>query len=292
MDRDPACTRYFQPLLFFKGFQALQAHRLAHHLWQNGRKTLAVALQSQISEMFHVDIHPAARVGTGILIDHATGVVIGETAVVGDNVSILHQVTLGGTGSAGGDRHPKIGNGVLIGAGVTILGNISVGNNAKIGAGSVVVLDVPAGTTAVGVPARIVSSAKTQKPVKNEAEVRRRQRSEFPPPARLLGKQMLYPPAAFCGEPTLRRFVPPRRTRAAEPVNGPDVRRRDLANRRDALEAAAAAGQEPHLFFSWRAVGCRVALWAPPQFCEQLPPIDALLDGRRSCDMRSSGALR
>lgn len=154
MDRDPACQRYIQPVLFFKGFQALQAYRLAHYFWSRGRQTLAIALQSQISQCFAVDIHPAARIGMGILIDHATGVVIGETAVIGDNVSILHHVTLGGTGSGRGDRHPKIGNGVLIGAGASILGNITVGENAKIGAGSVVLSPVPAHATAVGVPAR------------------------------------------------------------------------------------------------------------------------------------------
>ena len=137
------CEEYTQILLFFKGFQALQAYRVANALWLDDRKPLALLLQSRISEIFHVDIHPGATIGEGVMLDHATGVVIGETAVVGDNVSILHGVTLGGTGVKDGDRHPKIGDGVVIGAGVTILGNIRVGANSKIGAGSVVLKEIP-----------------------------------------------------------------------------------------------------------------------------------------------------
>jgi serine O-acetyltransferase len=156
LDRDPACTSYVQCLLFFKGFQALQTHRVAHVLWRAGRLPLALALQSRVSEAFHVDIHPAATLGPGLLLDHATGVVIGETAVVGTNVSLLHHVTLGGTGAAGGNRHPKLGDGVLIGAGVSILGPVSVGDGVKVGAGSVVLSDIPARCTAVGVPARVI----------------------------------------------------------------------------------------------------------------------------------------
>eukprot|EP00899_Mesostigma_viride_P008594 jgi/Mesvir1/17736/Mv05593-RA.1 len=154
--RDPACTSYSQAMLFFKGFQALQTHRVAHRLYNLGRRELAYALQSRSSEVFHTDFHPAAKIGQGVLFDHATGVVIGETAVIGDNVSILHHVTLGGTGKTAGDRHPKIGNGVLIGAGSTILGNVKVGDGAKIGAGSVVITDIPPYCTAVGVPARLI----------------------------------------------------------------------------------------------------------------------------------------
>ncbi|KAL3682531.1 hypothetical protein R1sor_000553 [Riccia sorocarpa] len=154
--KDPACVSYSHCLLNFKGFLALQAHRVAHRLWSTGRESLALAIQSRVSEVFHVDIHPAARIGRGILFDHATGVVVGETAVIGNNVSVLHHVTLGGTGAVGGDRHPKIGDGVLIGAGATILGPIRVGEGAKIGAGSVVLNDVPPHTTAVGNPARLV----------------------------------------------------------------------------------------------------------------------------------------
>ncbi|KAL2611268.1 hypothetical protein R1flu_022960 [Riccia fluitans] len=154
--KDPACVSYSHCLLNFKGFLALQAHRVAHRLWMTGRQSLALAIQSRVSEVFHVDIHPAARIGCGILFDHATGVVVGETAVIGNNVSVLHHVTLGGTGAVGGDRHPKIGDGVLIGAGATILGPIRVGEGAKIGAGSVVLNDVPPHTTAVGNPARLV----------------------------------------------------------------------------------------------------------------------------------------
>lgn len=160
MDRDPACEEYTQILLFFKGFQAVQAYRVANALWLDDRKPLALLLQSRISEIFHVDIHPGATIGEGVMLDHATGVVIGETAVVGDNVSILHGVTLGGTGVKDGDRHPKIGNGVVIGAGVTILGNIRVGANSKIGAGSVVLKEIPENCTAVGIPARLVGGPK------------------------------------------------------------------------------------------------------------------------------------
>lgn len=158
LSRDPACQSYLQPFLYFKGFQALQSYRIAHYLWQNGRKLLALHLQSRVSELFQVDIHPAAKIGRGLFIDHATGVVVGETAVIGDNVSILHNVTLGGTGKEGGDRHPKIGNGVLIGAGAKVLGNICVGDNARIAAGSLVLKPVPPCTTVAGIPAKIVGS--------------------------------------------------------------------------------------------------------------------------------------
>ncbi|KAK4795518.1 hypothetical protein SAY86_027844 [Trapa natans] len=155
-ERDPACIGYLHCFLHFKGFMACQAYRVAHKLWSQGRWNLAVIIQSRVSEVFAVDIHPAARIGRGILIDHATGVVIGETAVVGNNVSILHNVTLGGTSKASGDRHPKIGDWVLIGAGACVLGNIRVGNGAKIDAGSIVLKDVPPRMTAVGNPARLV----------------------------------------------------------------------------------------------------------------------------------------
>lgn len=158
-ERDPACTSYVQPLLFFKGFMALQASRIAHSLWNNGRRPFAQFLQMRISEVFAVDIHPGARIGKGIMIDHATGVVVGETAVIGDDVSLLHSVTLGGTGKEGGDRHPKIGRGVLIGAGAKILGNIRIGDCSRVGAGSVVLADVPPCKTVAGVPARIVGDA-------------------------------------------------------------------------------------------------------------------------------------
>ena len=151
--RDAACTSFLEPLLFFKGFQGLQAYRAAHALWQEGRSFPAKMLQSIISRKFGMDIHPAAKIGYGLLIDHATNLVIGETAVVGNNVSSLHGVTLGGTGNEVGDRHPKIGNGVMLGAHAQLLGNIHIGDGAKIGAGAVVVSDVPAHTTYAGVPA-------------------------------------------------------------------------------------------------------------------------------------------
>ncbi|HMR13165.1 MAG TPA: serine O-acetyltransferase [Arachnia sp.] len=157
VSRDPACPGYANPLLYFKGFQAIQAYRVAHHYWLQGRKPLAWYLQSRISEVFAVDIHPGARIGKGIMFDHATSVVIGETAVVEDDFSMLHEVTLGGSGKEGGDRHPKVGRGVMIGAGAKVLGNIRIGEGAKIGAGSVVLKDVPAHTTVAGVPAKVVN---------------------------------------------------------------------------------------------------------------------------------------
>jgi serine O-acetyltransferase len=155
-DRDPACDLYSIPLLYFKGFHALQSQRIMHWLWNDGRRTLAYFLQNRISEVTGADIHPAARFGEGVMLDHGTGIVVGETAVVGNNVSILQGVTLGGSGKESGDRHPKIADGVMLGAGASILGNIHVGRCAKVGAGSVVLEDVPAHCTVVGVPARIV----------------------------------------------------------------------------------------------------------------------------------------
>ena len=154
--RDPACDDLSSSFLFFKGFHALQAHRIAHWLWNKERRTLAQFFQNQISVTLGVDLHPAARVGSGIMLDHATGIVIGETAVVEDDVSILHSVTLGGTGKTGGDRHPKIRRGVLLSAGCKIIGNIEVGINAKVGAGSVVLNDVPPNVTVAGIPAKVV----------------------------------------------------------------------------------------------------------------------------------------
>ena len=165
-ERDPACKGYVQPFLFFKGFLALQTQRVAHWLWQEERETLALYLQSRTSELFQVDIHPATRIGRGIFMDHGTGVVIGETAVVGDDVSMLHGVTLGGTGSERGDRHPKIGKGVMLGAGAKVLGNIEIGDYAKIASGSVVLKPVPAGCTAAGVPARLVNCPMADEPAK------------------------------------------------------------------------------------------------------------------------------
>lgn len=163
-DRDPACDRFIMPVLYFKGFHALQTHRLAHWLWNNGRQDFALYLQSRSSAAFQTDIHPAARIGKGVFIDHATGLVIGQTAVVGDDVSLLHGVTLGGTGKESGDRHPKIGHGVLIGAGAKILGNISVGHCTKVASGSVLLQSVPPQKTVAGVPARVVGEAGCDEP--------------------------------------------------------------------------------------------------------------------------------
>ena len=162
--RDPACRGFSVPLLFFKGFHALQSYRVAHYYWRQGRETLALFMQSRIAQVLAVDIHPAARIGKGILIDHATGLVVGETAVIGDNVSLFHEVTLGGTGKETGDRHPKIMDGVLISSGAKILGNIRIGEGAKVGAGSVVLHDVPPHTTVAGVPAKIVGKPRTDQP--------------------------------------------------------------------------------------------------------------------------------
>jgi serine O-acetyltransferase len=158
-DRDPATNRYIEPVLYYKGFHAIQTHRLAYWLWGKGRKDFAYYLQSRSSAVFQCDIHPAARIGRGIFLDHATGFVMGETAVIGDDVSILHGVTLGGSGKETGDRHPKIGNGVMLGAGAKILGNISVGYCSRVAAGSVVVKPVPNNVTVAGVPAKVVGVA-------------------------------------------------------------------------------------------------------------------------------------
>jgi serine O-acetyltransferase len=165
-DRDPACHRYVEPFLYFKGFQALETYRMAHELWKLGRRDFAYYLQSRSSAVFSVDIHPAARIGRGIFIDHAHGIVIGETAVVEDNVSMLHSVTLGGTGKETGDRHPKIRRGVLIGAGAKILGNIEVGHCSRVAAGSVVLHDVPANRTVAGVPAKVVGYSGCEEPAR------------------------------------------------------------------------------------------------------------------------------
>lgn len=163
-ERDPAAHHYSRPFLFFKGFHAVQTYRVGHWLWRQGREALALFLQSRTSEAFGVDIHPAARIGNGILVDHATGLVVGETAVIEDNVSMLHAVTLGGTGKHEGDRHPKVRRGVLIGAGASILGNVNIGEGAKVAAGSVVLSDVPPRVTVAGVPAEIVGGTDSDMP--------------------------------------------------------------------------------------------------------------------------------
>ena len=163
-DRDPATDRFIEPVLYYKGFHAVQTHRLAHWLWSKGRKDFAYYLQSRASAVFQCDIHPAAKIGRGIFLDHATGLVVGETAVIGNDVSILHDVTLGGTGKDHGDRHPKIADGVLIGAGAKIIGNIEIGRCARIAAGSVVINPVPNNVTVAGVPAKIVGDAPCQEP--------------------------------------------------------------------------------------------------------------------------------
>ncbi len=163
-ERDPACHRLLQPVLYFKGYQAVQSYRIGHWLWRQGRADMAYFFQMRVSEVFGVDIHPAARMGKGIMIDHAHSIVIGETARVGDNVSMLHSVTLGGTGKEDHQRHPTIGDGVLIGAGAKVLGNIKVGHCSRIAAGSVVLEDVPPMKTVAGVPARIVGEAGCAQP--------------------------------------------------------------------------------------------------------------------------------
>jgi serine O-acetyltransferase len=164
VDRDPAATRLIEPLLYFKGFHAIQTHRLAHHLWHHDRQDFALYLQSRSSVVFQTDIHPAARLGKGLFLDHATGLVVGSTAVVEDDVSLLQDVTLGGTGKESGDRHPKIRRGVLVGAGAKILGNIEIGHCVRVAAGSVVLASVPPNSTVAGVPARVVGAAGCAEP--------------------------------------------------------------------------------------------------------------------------------
>ncbi len=171
VDRDPACMRFIEPLLYFKGFHALQTHRLAHALFRRGRMDFALWLQSRSSEVFQTDINPAAKLGKGIFLDHATGLVVGATAVIEDDVSILHGVTLGGTGKERGDRHPKIRHGVLLGAGASIIGNIEVGHCARVAAGSVVLSDVPHNKTVAGVPARVVGEAGCAEPARSMDQI-------------------------------------------------------------------------------------------------------------------------
>ncbi len=163
-DRDPATNRFIEPVLYYKGFHAIQTHRLAHWLWSKGRKDFAYYLQSRASAAFNCDIHPNARIGRGIFLDHASGLVVGETAAIDDDVSMLHDVTLGGTGNEAGDRHPKIGRGVMIGAGAKILDNIEVGHCARIAAGSVVIKPVPHNKTVAGVPARVIGESGCAEP--------------------------------------------------------------------------------------------------------------------------------
>ena len=165
-DRDPACHRYIDPLLYFKGYQTIQAHRMAHRLWHLGRKDFAYYLQSRSSMIASMDIHPAARIGKGIMVDHGHDIVIGETTLIEDNVSIMQGVTLGGTGKEAGDRHPKIRHGVLVGAGAKILGNIEIGYCSRVAACSVVLHDVPPNTTVAGVPAKVVGYAGCTEPAR------------------------------------------------------------------------------------------------------------------------------
>ena len=170
-DRDPACSRMVEPLLYFKGYHALQTHRMAFALNRMGRRDLALYLQSRSSEIFQTDINPEATIGRGVFLDHATGLVVGQTAVIEDNVSILQGVTLGGTGKIGGDRHPKIRQGVLIGAGAKILGNIEVGHCARVAAGSVVLKDVPHNTTVAGVPAKVIGESGCAEPARTMDQI-------------------------------------------------------------------------------------------------------------------------
>jgi serine O-acetyltransferase len=171
IDRDPACDRFIEPFLYFKGYHAIQTHRLAHWLWAQNHNDFALYLQSRSSDVFQTDIHPAARIGKGVFLDHATGFVVGATATIGDDVSILQNVTLGGTGKQGGDRHPKVRRGVMIGAGAKILGNIEVGEYSRVAAGSVVLHAVPAHTTVAGVPAKVVSVSQKSEPFREMDQI-------------------------------------------------------------------------------------------------------------------------
>ncbi len=170
-DRDPACARLIEPILYFKGFHAIQTHRLAHWNWHNGHKDFALYLQSRSSQVFQTDINPEAKIGRGLFLDHATGLVVGATCVVGDDVSIMQGVTLGGTGKEGADRHPKIGDGVLIGAGATVLGNIKIGHCTRIAAGSMVIKPVENNVTVAGVPARVVGVAGCSDPSRSMDQI-------------------------------------------------------------------------------------------------------------------------
>ncbi|KAA5598193.1 serine O-acetyltransferase [Blastochloris sulfoviridis] len=182
-DRDPATTRFIEPVLYYKGFHAIQTHRLAHWLWGAGRRDFALYLQSRSSVIFQCDIHPAARIGRGIFLDHATGLVVGATAVIEDDVSMLHSVTLGGTGKERGDRHPKVRHGVMIGAGAKILGNIEIGHCARIAAGSVVLRDVPHNTTVAGVPAKVIGDAGCLEPARRMDQMLDDTSTALAPPA-------------------------------------------------------------------------------------------------------------
>ena len=181
-DRDPACTRLVEAVLYFKGFHAIQTHRIAHSLWKSGRTDLALYLQSRSSSVFQTDIHPAAPFGVGIFMDHATGVVVGSTAVVGDDVSILQDVTLGGTGKETGDRHPKIRHGVLLGAGAKVLGNIEIGHCSRVAAGSVVLAPVPPMKTVAGVPGRVVGTAGCAEPARTMDQILAAKLLDLAPP--------------------------------------------------------------------------------------------------------------
>jgi serine O-acetyltransferase len=186
-DRDPACTRLIEPVLYFKGFHAIQAYRIAHALWREGRRDLALYLQSRSSSVFQTDIHPNAQFGQGIFLDHATGLVVGATTVVGDNVSLLQGVTLGGTGKEQGDRHPKIRHGVLIGAGAKVLGNIEIGHCSRVAAGSVVLAPVPPKKTVAGVPARVVGEAGCAEPARTMDQILAQKMGEHPEPGNAAG---------------------------------------------------------------------------------------------------------
>ena len=170
-DRDPACNRLIDPILYFKGFHAIQTHRLANWNLKHGNKDTALYLQSRSSQVFQTDINPAAKLGRGIFFDHATGLVIGETAVLGDNVSVMQGVTLGGTGKEGGDRHPKIGDGVLVGSGAMVLGNISIGHCSRLAAGSLVLKDVPENVTVAGIPGKVVGVAGCPEPARSMNQI-------------------------------------------------------------------------------------------------------------------------
>lgn len=171
VERDPACDRFIEPFLYFKGFHAIQTHRVAHWLWHNNHRDFALYLQSRSSDVFQTDIHPEARFGRGIFLDHATGLVVGATAVIEDDVSLLQNVTLGGTGKESGERHPKIRRGAMIGAGAKILGNIEVGNCARVAAGSVVLRPVPANATVAGVPARVIGTTECSEPARTMDQI-------------------------------------------------------------------------------------------------------------------------
>jgi len=245
-ERDPACLSMVQALLYYKGYHAIQAQRIAHSLWGRGQRVMALALQSRMSEVFAVDIHPAARIGKGILLDHGTGVVIGETAVIGDNCSLLQNITLGGTGKETGDRHPKIGRNVLIGANATVLGNIQVGEGAQIAAGSLVLKPVRPHTMVAGSPAKEVGEVPVNNPARTMDHSAIKAIDDRAHPNGRLGSESSPPPgvrSAAAAAPAAKHASTP--SPPPKAVAPPASSVAEVAAQRAAAAAAKSKGQTP-----------------------------------------------